>query len=52
MFVNLSPWYLKGFHVPEYEQPFSDGVTWLFLPFFDSLLENRDLYLKLVNFVP
>ncbi len=49
MFENLSPWYLKGLHMPEDEQPFSDGITQLFLLLFDSLLEDRDLHLDLVN---
>ena len=51
MLEDLSAWYLKCFHVPEYEQPFSNSVSGLFLLLFDSLLENRDLHLEPVILV-
>jgi hypothetical protein len=37
--------------MPEYKQPFSNGVMGLFLSLLDSLLENRHLHFKLIDLV-
>jgi len=51
MLSNLSPWYLKGFHMPEYKQPFSNSVTGLLPLLLDSLLENRHLHFELADII-
>ena len=51
MFSHLSPGYLESFHMPEYEQPFSNGVMGLFLVFINMFQENGILSLQLIELI-
>ena len=37
--------------MPEYQQPFSNGVSWLFLMLFNAFQEDGDLGIELVDLI-
>ncbi len=48
---NFPPGYLEGFHVPEDEKPFVDGVSWVLASLVELFLKDGYLHLELAHLV-
>jgi len=48
---DLSPGDLEGLHVPEDEESFTDGVSWVLALSVEVFLQDRDLHFELVDSV-